>query len=156
MKNVIYILAIFCVSSCYSQRDLIKKNNIVYEMSDWQKDSSLVKQFIYVDSIVKNNKQSDEYYCQNSVLSILEQKTKILSTGDKTFVGTKFTFRDWIKWHKWFISIFRSKSDPNLAQVCSPAIERWVLGRQYKCGLAKPQFYNSSNTAVAISTFRLR
>ncbi len=106
LRGVILFFAFCLLSGCYLQRQ-IKRNHIDYIESDWRKDSLLVQSFIKIDSVIKQNKNGRSFYCQDSVLKIITDKTKIPSTGGGSIVGAKFTLQDWVNWHNWFKNKFR-------------------------------------------------
>jgi hypothetical protein len=108
MKKVLIILGIIIFTFSCSWQRKIQENVIDYTTADKEKDSLLVKSFSAVDLIVKNNKTGKSYYCNISVLKVLEEKTGIASTGDGSILGKKFTRQDWLKWHEWFRLNFRN------------------------------------------------
>lgn len=102
----VFILSAHSFSACFFQKK-IAKYHIEYTKDDYEKDSSLVNSLKVVDGIIEQSKKSGAFYCSHNVLLVIEQKTKIPSTGVKNVIGTKFTTNDWIKWHEWFINVFR-------------------------------------------------
>lgn len=106
MKKIAYcLLFILAISSC-TWRMQIRKYKIDYSPLDKAKDSLLISSFMKIDSIVLSSRHAKAFYCDLMTLRLLEEKTGILSTGDGNIIGKKFTRKDWIEWHKWYLAKF--------------------------------------------------
>ncbi|CAN5555037.1 hypothetical protein BH11BAC5_BH11BAC5_33270 [soil metagenome] len=111
LVNIVFFFMV-SVEGCFPSKE-IKNNLIEYNDQDWNRDSVLVKSLRHVDSIVKksnhlNSLKGKSFYSDLNSLTELKSKTGIGATGDVAFIGFKFTFEDWLKWHDWFRIHFRN------------------------------------------------